>query len=52
MFTSKKVMPDASTNFVSEKFQKLCMCLSIYQAVSSSSNYQRNGTFKSCEMDH
>ena len=39
----KKIMPDESGNFISDKFKRFCKNLNIEQAVSSSYNLQTNG---------
>ena len=43
-----KIIPDASGNFISEKFRELCMNLNIEQAVSSSYHHQGNGYVEAC----
>ena len=45
---ASKVVSDADTNFVSEKFQDFCRYLGIHHAVSSSYNYQSNGQEEAC----
>ena len=43
-----KLMSDANTNFISDKFRKLCSRLSIEQAVSSAYHHQSNGQVEAC----
>ena len=43
-----KLMSDASTNFVSDKFRKFCSSLNIEQAVLSAYHHQINGQVKAC----
>ena len=43
-----KLMSDAGTNFVSDKFRKFCRSLNIEQAVSSAYHHQSNGQVKAC----
>ena len=43
-----KIMSDAGTNFVSDKFRKFCSRLNIEPAVSSAYHHQSNGQVKSC----
>ena len=43
-----KLMSDAGTNFVSDKFQKFCNGISVKQAVSSMYHHQINGQVKAC----
>ena len=43
-----KLMSDAGTNFVSDKFRKFRSSLNIEQAVSSAYHHQSNGWVKAC----
>ena len=43
-----KIMSDADTNFVSDKFRRFCNSLNIEQAVSSAYHHQSNGQVKAC----
>ena len=43
-----KIMSDAGTNFVSDKFWKFCKSVNIQQAVSSAYHHQNNGQVKAC----
>ena len=43
-----KLMSDAGTNFVSDKFQKFCNSISDEQAVLSMYHHQSNGQVKAC----
>ena len=43
-----KLMSDAGTNFVSEKFRCFCRSINIEQAVSSAYHHQNNGQVKAC----
>ena len=43
-----KVMLDAGTNFVSDKFCKFCNSINIEQVVSSTYHHQSNGQVKAC----
>ena len=43
-----KIMSDAGTNFISEKFRQFCKRVIIEQAVSSSYHHQSNGQVKAC----
>ena len=43
-----KLMSDAGTNLVSDKFQKFCSSISVEQVVSSAYNHQSNGQVKAC----
>ena len=43
-----KLMSDAGTNFISDKFRKFCSRLNIEQAVSSAYHHQSNGQVKAC----
>ena len=43
-----KIMLDAGTNFVSDKFRKFCSRLNIEQAVSSAYHQQSNGQVEAC----
>ena len=43
-----KLMSDAGTNFVSDKFRKFCCSLNIKQAVSSAYHHQSNGQVEAC----
>ena len=43
-----RLMSDASSNFVSEKFRSFCSSLNIEQAVSSLYHYQSNGQVQGC----
>ena len=45
---SKRVMSDADSNFISEKFRNFCNSLNIEHAVSSSYHHQSNGQVKAC----
>ena len=44
----RKVMSDASTNFISQKFQEFCSKLKIHHAVSSQYNHQNSGQVEAC----
>ena len=41
-----KLISDAGTNFVSDKFQKFCNSITVEQAVSSAYHHQSNGQIK------
>ena len=43
-----RLMSDASSNFVSEKFRSFCSSLNIEQAVSSFYHHQSNGQVEAC----
>ena len=43
-----KLMSDAGTNFVSDKFWKFCNSINVKQVVSSAYHHQSNGKVKSC----
>ena len=43
-----RLMSDAGSNFVSEKFRAFCSSLNIKQPVSSSYHHQSNGQVKAC----
>ena len=43
-----RLMLDAGSNFISEKFRSFCNSLNIEQAVSSSYHYQSNGQVEAC----
>ena len=43
-----KLMSDAGTNFISDRFRKFCSSLNIQQAVSSAYHHQRNGQVEAC----
>ena len=43
-----KLMSDAGTNFISEKFRRFCSRLNIKQAVSLTYHYQSNEQVKAC----
>ena len=43
-----KLMSDAGTNFVSEKFRLFCRSINVEQAVSSAYHHQSNGQVKAC----
>ena len=43
-----KLMSDAGTNFVSDKFRKFCSSLNIEQAVSSANHHQSNRQVEAC----
>ena len=45
---SPKLMSDAGTNFVSEKFQQFCKTINVEQAVSLAYHHQSNGQVKAC----
>ena len=45
---SEKIVSDAGTNIVSEKFQEFYRFLDIYHAIPSSCNHERNGQEESC----
>ena len=45
---SHKIMSDAGTNFVSDKFKKFCSNLNIEQAVLSLYHHQSNGQVEAC----
>ena len=44
----QKLMSDAGTNFVSEKFRHFCKSINIEQAVSLAYQHQSNGQVKAC----
>ena len=44
----KKIMSDASGNFISDKFKRFCHSLTIEQAVSSSHHHESNGQVEVC----
>ena len=41
-------MSDASTNFVSDRFQKFCRAINVEQATSSVYHHQSNGQVEPC----
>ena len=41
-------MPDAGTNFVSDRFQKFCRAINIEQATSLAYHHQSNGQVEAC----
>ena len=43
-----RIMSDAGSNFISEKFKNFCDSLNIKQAVSSSYHHQSNGQVEVC----
>ena len=43
-----KIMSDAGTNFVSERFRQFCKSINIEQAVSSAYHHQSNGQIEAC----
>ena len=43
-----KIMSDAGTNFVSDRFQKFCRTISVEQATSSAYHHQSNGQVEAC----
>ena len=43
-----KIMSDAGTNFVSERFQKFCRVINVEHATSSAYHHQSNGQVKAC----
>ena len=43
-----KLMSDAGTNFVSDKFQKFCNSISVKQVVLSMYHHQSNGQVEAC----
>ena len=43
-----KIMSDAGTNFISEKFQQFCKRVNIEQAISSLYHHQSNGQVRAC----
>ena len=43
-----KIMSDAGTNFISDKFKTFYQTLSIEQGTSSSYNHQSNGKAEAC----
>ena len=43
-----RIMSDARSNFISEKFKNFCNCLNIEQAVSSLYHHQGNGQVEAC----
>ena len=47
-----KLMSDAGTNFVSDRFRRFCSSLNIEQAVSSAYHHQSNGQAKACIKIH
>ena len=44
----QKIMSDAGTNFVSEKFQHFCKTINVEQAVSSAYHHQSNRQVETC----
>ena len=44
----QKLMSDAGTNFVSEKFRHFCKSINVEQAVSSAYHHQSNGQVEAC----
>ena len=52
MFTEygilQKLMSDAGTNFVSEKFRHFCRSINVEQVVSSVYHHQSNGQVEAC----
>ena len=44
----QKIMSDAGTNFVSEKFKHFCKSINIEQVVSSAYHHQSNRLVKAC----
>ena len=43
-----KIMSDAGTNFVSDRFQKFCRAIKIEQATLSAYHHQSNGQVEAC----
>ena len=43
-----KIMSDADTNFVSERFRQFCKSINVEQAVSSAYHHQSNGQVEAC----
>ena len=43
-----KIMSDAGTNFVSDRFQQFCKTINVEQAVSSVYHHQSNGQVEAC----
>ena len=48
--TPQKLMSDAGTNFVSEKFRHSCRSINVEQAVSSAYHHQSNGQVKTSNL--
>ena len=46
----KKIVSDASMNFLSDQFKEFCRWLNIDQAITSPYNDQSNGLVKACIM--
>ena len=44
----QKIMSDASTNFVSDRFHQFCKAINVEQAVSSLYHHQSNGQVEAC----
>ena len=44
----KKIVSDANTNFISDKFRQFCRQLNIQQAITLSYYPKRNGQVKAC----
>ena len=43
-----KIMSDAGTNFVSDRFQKFCRAINVEQATSLAYHHQSNGQVEAC----
>ena len=44
----QKIISDASTNFVSDRFHQFCKSINIEQAILSAYHHQNNGQVKAC----
>ena len=44
----QKIMSDAGTDFVSDRFQKFCRAINIEQAILSVYHHQSSGQVKAC----
>ena len=44
----KKIMSDAGTNFISDRFQQFCKMINVEQAVSLAYHHQSNGQVEAC----
>ena len=45
---SQKLMSDAGTNFVSDRFQQFCKAINVEQAISLVYHHQSNGQVEAC----
>ena len=48
MVYPEKIMSDAGTNFVSDRFQQFCKTINVEQAISLAYHHQNNGQVKAC----